>query len=93
MTTPSVEVLADRIENLCVRLDEGITRIEHLFEAHGDDLEKHKDWDMTAHAILRAEVSALRTDIEVFKARWSMLAVVASTVISGVVSLLLKYAL
>lgn len=93
MSLPSLEVVADRIETICVRLDEGLARIEKLFETHSEDLEKHKDWDLQAHTTLRDDLAKMRTDIEVFKARWSMLAVVASAVVSGIISLVLKFAL
>jgi hypothetical protein len=65
----SPNVLAERIEALCEKLDRNVDEMTNL----------------------RTQLEALRIDVAVFKARWSLIAAFASLIGGAIVSLAVKF--
>ncbi len=86
MSQPTIEVLTERIESLDRRLEAGFEDIKKMI----DRMQSHSVEDDRMHKELRDSIEKLRIDIEVFKARWSLLAVIGSALIAAGVNLVFK---
>lgn len=74
----TVEVLAERIESLDARVETGMRDIKTMI----DQIQAHE---------IRDALEAVRIDVAVFKARWSMISVFGAAIVSVIVSLAVKW--
>jgi hypothetical protein len=84
----SIEVLAERIESLCSRMDHGFEDLKAMLLSAQDTIQTHTTSDDRVHKEIRDALEEVRVDVAVFKARWSILAVVGSAIVSGLISYL-----
>ncbi len=87
----SIEVLAERIEALCARVDHGFDEVRSMITGSQKTIDTHTEEDTRVHAELRKALEDVRIDVAVFKARWSILAVVGSAAVSGLISYLMTH--